>query len=377
MKKRTVSKIGLIFYFLLTAVVGFFIWRVHTARLLPEKYEMLGIAFLVCLLLFIGMLFVKSRQSRSKVSRFFAGFFAFILGLCLFAGSVYGALMLNETKDVLMAFAGKDGTDVDLEKPFVMYVSGSDTRSKKLDKGRSDVNILMAVNPKTHKILLLNTPRDYYIPNPAGGGVNDKLTHCGMYGIDNSMKALADFYGVKVEHYGQINFTGFEKLIDALGGITVDSPADFTTYKSNIHFTKGINECNGKKALAYARERHAFATGDNARGEHQMEVITAMIKKASDNKVMVLANYGSILDSLDGTFVSDFSEDSMSGLVRLFLDGAGKWKISRFAVTGSGGRSTTYSTPNSNIYVTYPDPTSVETAKKKLNWYLKVPEEEN
>ncbi|MBQ3094166.1 MAG: LCP family protein, partial [Clostridia bacterium] len=100
-----------------------------------------------------------------------------------------------------------------LNDPFTMYISGSDTRSEYLTTSLSDVNILATVNPKTKQVLLVNTPRDYYIPNPAADGSEDKLTHCGIYGVENSMQALSDLYGVEVPYYAQINFTGFQTLI--------------------------------------------------------------------------------------------------------------------------------------------------------------------
>ncbi|MBE5906502.1 MAG: LytR family transcriptional regulator [Lachnospiraceae bacterium] len=375
-KRRKVTKLGFLMYIGVIGAMGYLMWNIHDAGMLPEQYELAALCMMISLLLIEGIFFIKSRMHREKGKRIGAGVVAVLLGLCLFSGSVYASLMLDKTQDVLRAFAGKDGKSTEnFDKPFIMYLSGSDTRSKTLKKSRSDVNILMVMNPTTNRILLLNTPRDYYIPNAAGGGANDKLTHCGLYGIENSMKSLGNFYGVPVSHYGQINFTGFERLIDALGGITVDAPSDFTTYKSNIHFTKGINQCNGKMALAYARERHAFATGDNARGEHQMEVITAMVKKASDNKLSLIANYGNILNSLEGTFVTDYSDGDLSALIKTFLNGAGKWKIERYAVTGTGGKATSYSAPNAYAYVTYPDTASVEKAKGMLKQFMTVKEE--
>ena len=121
-----------------------------------------------------------------------------------------------------------DSQDETQIKPFILYISGSDTRSKVLDISRSDVNILMAVNPQAKQVLLLNTPRDYYVKNLAGSGAYDKLTHLGIYGLDCSMKGLGNLYGVDVDYYAQINFTGFETLIDAIGGITVNSDEAFS-----------------------------------------------------------------------------------------------------------------------------------------------------
>jgi anionic cell wall polymer biosynthesis LytR-Cps2A-Psr (LCP) family protein len=113
-------------------------------------------------------------------------------------------------------------------EPFILYISGLDTRKPTLSKSRSDVNILVAVNPQTKQILLINTPRGFYIPNPAGNGALDKLTHCGNFGINCSVQALSDFYNITIDHYAQINFTGFKTLVDAIGGITVYSDMEFS-----------------------------------------------------------------------------------------------------------------------------------------------------
>ena len=250
------------------------------------------------------------------------------------------------------------------KSPFVLYVSGSDTRSQILDTSRSDVNILMAVNPNTRQILLLNTPRDYYIANPAGDGAKDKLTHCGIYGVDCSMKALANLYDTNVNYYMQLNFTGFEKLIDAIGGITVNAPEDFTA--GGYSFTAGENTVDGAQALAFARERHAFAGGDNQRGKDQMEVIRAVIDKLTSSP-SVLQNYPEILQSLENMMVTSLSSDDISGLVKMQLSNGGSWDIKRFAVTGTGGTDVTYSMPGVSCYVMYPNDDDVATASALLD----------
>ncbi len=244
--------------------------------------------------------------------------------------------------------------------PFVLYISGSDTRSKLLDKARSDVNILMIVNPKTKQILLLNTPRDYYVANTAGGGKMDKLTHCGIYGIDCSMSTLSNLYGVSVDYYAQINFTGFKTLIDEIGGIEVESPANFKT--GSYTYVKGMNEMDGEKALAFARERYAFGSGDNERGKNQMRVIKAVINKMTSNNSVVLKNFSGILDSLSGMFVTSLSADDINSLVKMQLDDKAKWEVFSFAVTGNGGMDYTYSMPRVKAYVMYQNETLVKQA---------------
>ena len=251
--------------------------------------------------------------------------------------------------------------------PFIVYVSGSDTRSKVLTVSRSDVNILMVVNPLTKQVLLLNTPRDYYVPNPAGNGALDKLTHCGLYGVDCSMEALEDLYDIKIQHYGQINFTGFETLIDAVGGVTIYSDQSFTARETFIQ--KGENFLNGTQALDFARERYHVSGGDNGRGKNQMKVITAVIKKMTSGTT-IISKYSSIMDSLKGTFTTSLEMSDISSLVKMQLNDMASWDIQSFAVFGTGGSETTFSSPGSHAYVMHPDKDVVKYASELIQKVL-------
>ena len=184
---------------------------------------------------------------------------------------------------------------VDVTKdPFVVYCSGIDARSSNINiTSRSDVNILAVVNPTTRQILLVNTPRDYYLPL-AHNGQLDKLTHAGIYGTGESMQTLDNLYGTHTSFYMRVNFAGLTKIVDALGGVDVYSTKTFSM--GGYNFTEGVNHLNGEAALCFSRERYAFADGDNQRGKNQMAVIQAIISKASSPAV--LKNYQTLLSSL-------------------------------------------------------------------------------
>lgn len=241
--------------------------------------------------------------------------------------------------------------------PFIVYISGSDTRSAILDVSRSDVNILMVVNPVTKQVLLLNTPRDYYVPNPAGNGRLDKLTHCGIYGVDCSVEALEGLYDLEVDYYGQINFTGLETLVDAVGGVTVYSDQSFSARDTYIYV--GENHLNGRQALDFCRERYHVTGGDNGRGKNQMKVIKAVIEKLTTGTT-IISNYSSILKSLEGMFTTSISMDEISMLVKMQLEDMASWTVHTVAATGSGGSEKTYSMPGSYAYVMYPNDAVVE-----------------
>ncbi len=236
------------------------------------------------------------------------------------------------------------------QKPFVLYFSGSDTRYQTLRTSRSDVNILVVVNPQTKQVLLLNTPRDYYVPNPAGNGSMDKLTHCGIYGIQCSVNALADLYDISIDYYAQINFTGFETLIDAIGGVTVYSEYPFVAGK-DTYIVEGRNDLNGKEALAFARDRKNGG-GDTGRGRHQMQVITGVIQKVTSSTALI-TNYSQILSSLEGMFVTSMPSEQISELVKMQLDDMSKWNVLSYAVAGKNGSAITYSMPGRYLSVMF------------------------
>ncbi|MCI7108455.1 MAG: LCP family protein [Lachnospiraceae bacterium] len=262
---------------------------------------------------------------------------------------------------------GSQTTQKDITKdPFVVYISGSDTRNFKLATSRSDVNILVVVNPQTKQVLLINTPRDYYVETSVSNGQKDKLTHCGIYGIDCSMATLGNLYDEPVDYYAQINFSGFETLVDAIGGITVESEKAFRTSEGGYYISQGTNQLNGTVALSYVRERKAFADGDNSRGRHQMQVIEAIISKVSSGTT-ILSNYSGILDSMSGMFSTSMSSGEISSLVKMQLSDMASWNVKSFAVSGTGSSQPTYSMPSKRSYVMIPDETQIEYAKLLVN----------
>lgn len=246
-----------------------------------------------------------------------------------------------------------------VQSPFIVYISGSDTRSDFLDVSLSDVNILAVVNPLTKQILLLNTPRDYFVPNPAGNGALDKLTHCGRYGVECSIQALEDLYGLEIDYYGRINFKGFEGLVDAIGGITFYSDRSFPARDTYIE--KGENHLTGAQALDLARERYHLPGGDNDRGKNQMKMVKAVIEKITSSTALI-SNYAEILSSLEGMVTTSFRPEEISALVKMQLSDMAKWDIQTFAVTGPGGSEITYSYRGDTLYVMWPDEKMVEFA---------------
>lgn len=249
-------------------------------------------------------------------------------------------------------------------KVYTIYLSGIDTRGEMTAKSRSDVNIIATVNTDTHEILLVSTPRDYFVPLSISGGAPDKLTHAGIYGIDVCMDTLGMLYDIDINYYFRINFGGFVKVIDALGGITVNSDYDFDS--KNIlgyHFNKGENYVNGEQALIFARERYAFQEGDRQRGKNQMEVIRGVVKKALSPEI--LTSYSSILSSLDGCFGTNITYEEIAQILQQQLTNGGDWTIVSYSVNGTGVTEKPYSM-SQKAYVMVPDYNTVDKAKSLM-----------
>lgn len=261
------------------------------------------------------------------------------------------------------------------KEPFVVYCSGIDARVDDISaKSRSDVNILAVVNPTTKQILLVNTSRDYYLPLARNGEL-DKLTHAGLYGIDESMKVLGNLYGVQADYYVRVNFAGLVKIVDALGGVDIESDANFTCVPmetpdgngdyayQKYSFTKGINHVNGSQALAFARERKAFADGDNRRGQHQMTVIKAIVNKACSSAV--LTKYQELLKAASDAFITNMPYADISSLVQMQLGDMADWNITTYAVSGEGSTEYCYALGD-KAWVMIKDSSKVNTAKNMI-----------
>ncbi len=256
------------------------------------------------------------------------------------------------------------GTNMPNELPekqkdvFSVYISGIDCRGSVSRRSRSDVNIIATVNTKTGQVLLVSTPRDFYVPLSISDGVPDKLTHAGIYGINVSRETLEMLYDTKIDYYFRLNFDGFEGIVDALGGVTVVSQYRFKT--AGIQFEKGENFLNGKEALVFARDRYHMPGGDRQRGRNQMAVITGVINKAMSPAL--LTNYTDILSSISGTFQTDMPYERISRLIQNQIKDGTKWNVTTYSADGTGASKKPYSS-SGKAYVMIPNQTTVDTAK--------------
>lgn len=255
-------------------------------------------------------------------------------------------------------------------KPFVIFFGGNDEDGDLYLEGRTDVDMLVTVNPKTAQIALVSMPRDSYIPNPAyGSDAYDKLTHLGLSGIENTMDGLEQYLGLnnKIDNYIVVNFRTYRNIIDALGGVDVENDVEFTAI-NEMYFPAGSIHLEGEAALMYVRERYAFVNGDFERNYHQQLVMKAIISKLTSPEVIV--HFNDLLDSLQGTFMTNISSDSIYALCRKQLKENTHWNIVSYHIEGETGMEYCATVPYDMSSVVYPYDNQVEFVSNIMNAVL-------
>lgn len=247
------------------------------------------------------------------------------------------------------------------ERSFNVFLSGIDVYGSVDKVSRCDVNMIATVNPVTKQILLTSIPRDYYVYTTVSGNMRDKLTHAGIYGVECSVGTLENLFGVDIDYYLKVNFTGFVDIVDAIGGVTVYSEYDFST---SYDFVKGKNQCDGDKALAFVRDRYSFASGDLQRNRNQQALVKGIIEKLASPTTLV--NINSILNSVSEFMVTNVQLSEVMELVNMQLSKNSGWTIQTNAITGIGDSQITYSNQKQKSYVMLPDENQVMEAASRI-----------
>ncbi|MDD7718150.1 MAG: LCP family protein [Eubacteriaceae bacterium] len=258
------------------------------------------------------------------------------------------------------------------KEPFNILVSGLDTSGSIDETSRSDVNMIVTVNPETHKVLLTSIPRDSLITLKGKDGAQDKLTHAGLYGVGESIGAVEDLLGININYYIKVNYSTVMKLVDAIDGVDVDSEYTFTT--SGMHmagldgltFYEGTNHLDGASALAFARERHSFVDGDIQRNRNQQIVMTAILKKMLSSKTL-LTKYTTILNSIEDNVETNFTSREIKKLIKMQLADMPKWKIKKRNITGVPDSAVCYSTGDYYVSIVLTDMDSKARAVSAIN----------
>lgn len=270
-----------------------------------------------------------------------------------------------EEKEILE----RTDSDVKVTKdPFNVFISGIDTYGKVSTVSRSDVNMIVTVNPKTKQILMTSIPRDYYV-ELASFGAMDKLTHAGIYGVSESMATLEKEFGITIHYYAKVNFSSLVKIVNAMGGIEVYNDQSFTSYHTHEYYPKGELYMDGETALEFVRERYGLENGDHDRVKNQAKVLKALINKAISPAI--ITNFSDILDAVSGSVATSMESKEIQSLLQMQLNDMASWDIQQVSITGTGTTSSNcYSMPGLRTYVMKPNMDSVNKAVEKINEVL-------
>lgn len=374
------KNIGIFILTLQLVFAMFFLYYFNSLNIIPLKYIYLLILLLLLfsLLIFITQVtgkFIKTGKLFSLlIISFFIFFSIYIIKINSMIMEILNSDLKTENIDQKQNYQNDINSEEskfyeeeksyikDIKDSFIVYISGVDTYGEISKNNRSDVNIIACINTNTKNILLISTPRDYYVEIPIEDGIMDKLTHTGIYGVGVSIKTLEKLYNISIDYYVRVNFSSFIYMVDLLGGITVNS--DYAFESGNYHFNKGENKLNGKEALAYVRERYAFSNGDNQRGENQMQVIKSLF-----NKVLSptnLLNSYEIIETICRSIETNMLSNEMKALIKILISDGTSYNIIMYSVKGTGDKAVTYSGGNNELYVMIPDEKSIIEAKNNI-----------
>lgn len=257
--------------------------------------------------------------------------------------------------------------DTKPEQSFVIYISGGDSYESTKIPSRSDVNILLAVNPKTNKMLMTTISRDAYVMMPGLG--RDKLTHAGIYGIDKSIDTLENLLDIDINYYAKVNFASLIDLVDIMGGIKVNNKQDFVSRLGKNHYPKGEIELNGEKALDFVRERYHLKDGDNDRARNQMLVLEAMIRKSMSPTILL--KYNQVLDKALESVNTNMPAKILTSIVNNQIETKAGWQISHNEIKGSGQMGLkSFAMPHAKLFMYKLDKTSVFEASNMIKSLL-------
>lgn len=366
-KHPTVHKVTIAAIGLPTILVpAYAIYELAIAQILPSVYFWLLVAVTILLLGLIAFLGIK-RFMRGRTA---ARTIAILLAIVLVGTSLFGLTILKRSLDTLDSLTTEgESVSIKTDRSFNVFISGIDTYGDIETASRSDVNIVATVNPDTREVLLTTIPRDSYVKIALGGQDEyDKLTHAGNYGVESSMKTVADLLQTDIDAYVRINFTSFIKSIDKLGGITVDNPTAFSSFGED--FEAGQLYLSGERALVYSRERKSLADGDIDRGKNQQRVIQAIINKITS--IRSLQGYNSLLDMIGGSVQTNIDSKTIRSLINQQLQDPSSWTTTSYTLTGKGqtGGLPSFAMPAASLYMFVLDPSSVEAASQQIETTL-------
>lgn len=343
-------------------------------HLLPIKYLII-LALLIVLVTVWHILLIEIKTKKKALK-----IISIVLSVVVASVTMFGNVLIGTVHNSFIDLPESTNEGIEAEKtdvtkkPFLVYLSGMDNTSSAnaiAEKGLSDVNMVVAVHPKAKKILMVNIPRDYYLPLEGNANKMDKLTHAGNYGVACSMDTLENLFDIEFNYYVKVNFNSVVDIVDALGGVTVNSEIAFSSIGSlsgkSYSFKVGENKLTGDAALAFARERSSLAGGDRQRGIHQQKIISAIFDKAISPSLLNPAKVKDLLTAITKNMKTNISSEEISKLVQMQLNDMSRWNIQSISVDGKGASRSCYAAGGQVLSVMIPDLETVNAAKTQID----------
>lgn len=330
---------------------------------------LMGMLFVICIMMWLATFFMKKRENNKLriVGTLIAVVYILIFGMGTYylttTYSVLSKISLNETSSVVKP----NRVDV-MEEAFNVYITGIDQwdKEKGYDLERSDVNMILTVCPNTRTVLLTSIPRDTYVPLHRTGTM-DKLTHTGIYGVDETLNTVYDWLGIDLNYYVKMNFSAVVSIINAMDGVDVYSDREFKPVKRPWWTVKkGWNHMNGKEALAFARERRAYDEDDSKRVVNQQKVIRAMFNKLLSSSTL-LTRYGEIVSVAGNSLETNMPMEDIKKLAKMQMLDLGEWNIETQKLKGEYDMDYVASMAQTSKYQVYKiSNTSIREIKKRI-----------
>ena len=338
-----------VFLILMMLLTGVFLVMLMLVDAFPPDLLTIIISVLGILLAVSGALIFRKKRWMRILGLMFAVLFIAVSSLGIYyMGNTY-AMFNRITGGTEQTEASAGSVDV-TQKPFNLYITGIDqwNKDKGLDLERSDVNMILTVNPVTRKVLLTSIPRDAYVPLHRTGTM-DKLTHTGIYGVDETLNTVHDWTGLDLNYYVKANFHACVHLVEAIGGIDIYNPVEFRSSLTKHLYPKGNIHLKGYGALYYARERKAFEGEDQLRVKNQLIVVEAILHKVLSSTTL-LTSYADIMKVLGDEISTNMSTKEIQALVKMQLADMSEWDIESQRMSGEYGMAIVASMDPSNEY---------------------------
>ncbi|WP_412988376.1 LCP family protein [Pediococcus siamensis] len=246
-----------------------------------------------------------------------------VILILIVAGGAYAARKyynLKHAVDNTYQSAGikKDrnaNSEIQAKSPISILLMGTDTGALgRSYKGRTDTMMLITLNPKTNKTTITSIPRDTGVTIPGYESESpSKINAAYAFGsAGTAIKTVQEMLNVPVDFYALMNMGGMEKVVNAVGGVTLTPTLSFSY--EGYKFTKGQStHMNGKKALAYSRMRYDDPQGDYGRQTRQREVIMAIMSKAGSISTLLNKDF---LDSISKQMKTDLTFDDLTAIAQ-------------------------------------------------------------